>query len=464
MSDAADDESVISVTFSISDYSEEDDEEHDYEDFEEEVENHDEVDDKELVQEDENEGDEGDPNVSRCAICFSTKVALVNLPCCGGTIEESSTTRFCRDCIIKTLKKGHRRRLCPKTLVGECPRCRNLITVYDSSKTGSPIQDASLEQRVQYMKKHHSRYSPLIFFMIAHIHSQYIPIQLIKLPCLALGDGDRQQAILQETLRLLIKWKVLESTTTSSRTKGDDSTSDTSKTIIYRIVATPDRQGRLSSLASQEMIYAFTTAPANRLAFPGLCGCHGDVDAWTKQAWDLVCEALMAISRKTFSDGHYVVSVRLANQALICLAKSFGLFPSLYQSPILGVLSATCVGLGLVCAVIGGMAYSLVRCVAWWSRTSQQTKNQVLLRLGSHTVFFGLGMPLTLQLTGTMVKFSIEQGLTWMFPKIPPRLVNLGSKVMGLGLVLWFFDVSKIGGSLPSLVSRSVGAIVGWEL
>lgn len=98
---------------------------------------------------DDDDGDVLDPMASPCAICMepeTTKRKFVNLPCCGGTLVESTTsTRFCQQCVIQYMARtgnGVPEDMCSSSsknsnLVGECPRCKRLLVLKGSKPTRS---------------------------------------------------------------------------------------------------------------------------------------------------------------------------------------------------------------------------------------------------------------------------------------------------------------------------------------
>jgi len=86
-------------------------------------------------------------DTTQCAICFSApsrEMPLITLPCCGYSregagdgqhpihVESTSTTRFCKPCIIKTLQSQDTTFPFNVDCVGECPRCRRVIAVNNS--------------------------------------------------------------------------------------------------------------------------------------------------------------------------------------------------------------------------------------------------------------------------------------------------------------------------------------------
>jgi hypothetical protein len=127
-----------------------------------------------------------------CAVCFSSKNPLVQLPCCGGGARElDSTTRFCQKCIYKCLSKsGGYHGGCH---VGECPRCRTLITV-ENRRTSAP-ECATTEQMCAYAEDNESSLMG-VMLLAAYGEARYLPIELL--------EDDKEKA------HKLVQWGILK--------------------------------------------------------------------------------------------------------------------------------------------------------------------------------------------------------------------------------------------------------------
>lgn len=120
----------------------------------------------------EEKGEDDDPDAPKCAICFSTRRSLEDLPCCGGNAEETSSTRFCRSCLVKAVKSQvSREGFISIPLVGECPRCRNLLAIYPH--VSESIRCATFEHRVNFVLDKESLRKHL--FTMAFADPCYIP-------------------------------------------------------------------------------------------------------------------------------------------------------------------------------------------------------------------------------------------------------------------------------------------------
>lgn len=144
--------------------------------------------------EDENEIDDDETN--QCAICFmqpSYGNSFVVLPCCGvsdqtddGGNNDTSTTRFCHNCMVKTLQgnspmlfglgMGYSQDPC----VGECPRCRSLLAVNRNAygSQSQVIDKVTLTQAMEYaLKRENADYFD-IFATLSYANPIFLPSEL----------------------------------------------------------------------------------------------------------------------------------------------------------------------------------------------------------------------------------------------------------------------------------------------
>eukprot|EP00980_Cylindrotheca_fusiformis_P020507 scaffold7564_cov117-Cylindrotheca_fusiformis.AAC.1 len=155
-----------------------------------------------------------DPTAPVCSICFAhatSRNPFVTLPCCGkqGTVESTSTMRFCQGCMVKTIQMQEREQdanqygvfaqfiLSPawthrnnnkNLLLGECPRCRTVICCTRNAAksnnrweedTSITLAKPTFEQIMKYAAGKPGMKPAL--FLISHLHFNVFPVELFQM-------------------------------------------------------------------------------------------------------------------------------------------------------------------------------------------------------------------------------------------------------------------------------------------
>eukprot|EP00547_Thalassionema_nitzschioides_P003452 CAMPEP_0194200602 /NCGR_PEP_ID=MMETSP0156-20130528/1134_1 /TAXON_ID=33649 /ORGANISM="Thalassionema nitzschioides, Strain L26-B" /LENGTH=423 /DNA_ID=CAMNT_0038925615 /DNA_START=117 /DNA_END=1385 /DNA_ORIENTATION=+ len=289
--------------------------------------------DGEVVGEEEQE----DPDAPKCAICFSTRKSLENLPCCGGNAEESSSTRFCRACLVKSLKSQTMGedgfmfgRNAKETFVGECPRCRRLIAITRRGCDG--ISCAKFEDAVQFvfdkefLRKH--------LFTMAYANPYHIPKDIF----LAFdGTSSSDTAVDQ-----LIQWRILK------RTK---------KVDLYTMDA-----------SDQTILRKFMSRRRNRPSFDS----EDDVK-WRKAALLVVAQAhFEAMMFAVFTGFKVFRAIRLMNHTMVLFWMAYEYVPPPPISSHLWIVNClnafvACLIMMVAIVVAAGatVGWLAARCVRW---------------------------------------------------------------------------------------------------
>lgn len=140
------------------------------------------------------ENDDGSDD-DQCCICFceptsSNRIAL--LPCCGSaTGEDTSTVKFCNKCIVKCLKSQGPDAsssifefILEDEFIGECPRCRKLISVSkrEAGMTARPdiVKQASFRQAVRLSLRDREKGMRPILYTACCVYPHYMPVELFE--------------------------------------------------------------------------------------------------------------------------------------------------------------------------------------------------------------------------------------------------------------------------------------------
>ena len=158
--------------------------------------------DEEDEDNDEEDEDDNDNDSSLCAICFhkqKTSNPFVALPCCDPNAERSnSTTQFCRKCITKTLHSqdtAHFHSPYYMYYTGECPRCRQVISVHKT--LNSDLRTATFHEIIRYARyKGPGNAMRDTLIVCAYANHYHMPMELFR------GEDD--------IVRQMVAWGVLE--------------------------------------------------------------------------------------------------------------------------------------------------------------------------------------------------------------------------------------------------------------
>lgn len=142
-------------------------------------------------------------NAPTCAICLepeNRRRSLVNLPCCGGDNEATSSTRFCRACVHKCL-----RRSCPhgpgtRLLVGECPRCKHLLVLVPNEKDGT-LKKATVRSTIRFISRKNEGDYRVFLLTMAWCHADYLPEEALTFSSIEHESQDK--------IRHLVQWGLL---------------------------------------------------------------------------------------------------------------------------------------------------------------------------------------------------------------------------------------------------------------
>ncbi len=300
-----------------------------------------------------------------CAVCFERPTSfnpLVELPCCGSNGREArSSTRFCQKCLYKTLMTNQ-----PSNMyldnetwrhVGECPRCRQLITMARQDKEA---RIASFDQAIR-----HAHYKEKIMMdiliTVAFANPRFLPIELLA------NEVDK--------VHQMCSWGILK-----EERKG-----------MYSI--DPFNQGVLRGYVDRNII--------DEESMPGRCQVAGDM---------LFAGLLTALKLKLITSG------RLLNQSGISILIHFFNFPALehpHQEFIMVFLNLFLVAMLLQVAlfviVYGLICYCAIKAMAKFIVFQKYFWDQCKVH-GSHVMpfleFAISGIVIGLLVGGLLIKFN----------------------------------------------------------
>eukprot|EP01083_Nonionella_stella_P077854 212809_1 len=329
------------------------------------------------VENDDTEEDEDEDEQScdgpSCAICFSTPEfgnPFVYLPCCGTMgREERSSTRFCHECLEKTLKAQN-----PwvyfewdPRLLGECPRCRQLITMRE--EIGS-IQSANFEQACRHAR-HKENVMRDILVTAAFSNPNFLPLELLN------NEPDK--------LLQMCNWGIFYKVR-----KG-----------LYAMY--PHRQEELRDYIERDVIESDGT--------PGLCSAAGDL---------LAAGIYAALKFKIYT------AVRLVNQSWVNVLVHFFNFPVLdhlwQELMLVGLnifLGIMIIQVILFIALYGIICYCVIKFLGWSIR--QTTRFWRLLGRKSSSVEISAFVELYLLLYLVIGAFGIGIGFLVRFTYLKLR-------------------------------------------
>jgi len=289
-------------------------------------------------------------NGAQCAICFDkpkTNNPLITLPCCGsdGT-EATSSTRFCKKCITKTLKSQdlyNTLRPWSSNFVGECPRCRNLISVAkEETEHRDRIVPATFRQAIRHAnnREEYSTLMQCVLVTASYANPRFMPLELLE------GDEDK--------LRQMCTWGIL-----SKKRKG-----------VY--VIDPKNQIELREYVECNVLPQLED---EKDALPGL----------------------LVVASKSFMTGLELVlalkfwtSIRMFNQSgamSLCFLFSFPIIEHPWQEWIVGglniLLVAMIIQVLLFLAVYGAVGYASIKIMGWLIAEPKHT-------LSSFFKYFGI--------------------------------------------------------------------------
>jgi hypothetical protein len=172
-------------------------------------------DDEDEEEDTEEEEEAYDSNAPTCAVCLeheTSQRSLAILPCCGQVSEETSSTRFCQKCVEKCLEQKGLYSARDYALIGECPRCKHLLTYHLPPRdTEESISIAKSQLKFFYVACQENNFG-LLLVMMACCDPDFIPH-------IALAKNDEDQRMMQ-----LKQWGLLHQPPQKSTNGGSKDT------------------------------------------------------------------------------------------------------------------------------------------------------------------------------------------------------------------------------------------------
>ncbi|KAL3938167.1 MAG: hypothetical protein SGARI_001851 [Bacillariaceae sp.] len=274
-----------------------------------------------------------------CAICFTPFSACkpkVLLPCCGKAEGEcESTMVFCEKCIVKTIIVKDREEIenrygpfasfmlsksSKEAKLGECPRCRKLISV---TKTPFTIKEGTFEDAIRFAVDRGDKQMRELLFVLAFVHYHYVPFELLE------KDVTRVSKLCQLGILSAVKSEKL-----------------------YKL-----------DPVNQAKLYKYMTTKEMRPAFPDSDDKPiTDEDKWLSQAYLAIVMEHLQAALLAIKAWQVRVAIRLAHQAAIMGWKYLKIMPKQTAYELGTVLSAAAVlfnvfvvSLALIVAIFGGL-------------------------------------------------------------------------------------------------------------
>jgi len=407
---------------------------------------------------------------ARCAICFRTekRQPLAVLPCCGGgNLEETFSTRFCSDCIVKSwaaskdddsenfvdelvdvfccVEEG------PPHIVGECLRCKRLLSIKKSvgKHKQASAKTATFLESVGFAYKR-SVTAKEMLLVLAFADPTYIPEQLLR------RDG------VDELIRLFIRWGIIKTAEkgalsclqdwaaalvkrNTSKTSNDLFTMDRhNQKILFHFIASTDFRLRY---LSQEEKYDSSV----------------DDKIWFRETWKILLNNMLFLVLKAENVGGLSRRAALSNQCLTMYWASKGLLQPNHFPFLVTLMNAIFTAVFLLVALVvatcvaGVMTLSwfILRAVCWSVRSDKSFDFQKVTRAMTILVLRVCGFRFLSQVSAVlMCKLAGRYDIKNRFPVLKIAGVALTFSyvyfMLARGIIGFSVDQSKINDTIST--------------
>jgi hypothetical protein len=295
-----------------------------------------------------------------CAICFtpfSSRNPKVFLPCCGKAEGEcESSMIFCEKCIFKTIlikdTEEMENQYGPfaafmmskrpsESKLGECPRCRRLISVQNSPFS---VSVGTFEEAMRFAWERGDKSMRKLLFVLAFAHYHYTPFQL-------LGKD-------VTPLNRLCQLGVITAVTSGK---------------LYKI-----------DPFDQPKLYKYMTSYAIRPDFEDSDGkTITDDEEWLLTAYTVIIMEYLHAAHTSLTSWQFRVALRLGHNAAIVNWKYFNILPKETAHQLGSVISwaivlfniiiaSLLVTVAVVAVAVAALSFGLAKSFKWTILTSQK--------------------------------------------------------------------------------------------